>query len=223
MTRDVLPPVIALDGPSGVGKGAVGRHIAAQRGWHYLDSGVFYRTLAYVAQQRNLSAADPLAILHAAQTLTLRCGLQGEVYWEGQDISRAIRDEACGYMASQLAAMPAVRQALLEKQRAFRQWPGLVADGRDMGTVVFPDAIIKIYLDATSEARAQRRYHQLKESGLDVTLDGLLDKIIQRDTQDRQRAASPLCQAPDAVYIDTTAQDLPTVIQAVEAILGNQR
>ena len=219
----MLPPVLTLDGPSGVGKGAVGRHLAAHLGWHYLDSGVFYRVLAYLALNHHVLATDHKGIVLLAQSLMVQFGLTGEIFLEKQDIGGAIRDETCGYMASQVAAIPAVRAVLLEKQRAFRQWPGLVADGRDMGTVVFPDAFLKIFLDATSEARALRRYHQLKESRLDVNLGDLLSKITLRDLQDRQRAISPLCQASDAVLIDTTVLDVAAVIQRVETAIENAK
>lgn len=208
-------PVLALDGPSGVGKGAVGREIAAKLGWHYLDSGVFYRVLAYVVLRAKTDVENIAAIVAQAEHLSLQFGLQGEVLLAEEDISGAIRTEACGYMASQIAAIPAVRAVLLEKQRAFQQAPGLVADGRDMGTVVFPEAFLKIFLEASAEIRAERRYHQLKDSGLDVNLDDLLGQITKRDAQDRQRAISPLCPAADARVVDTTHMDISAVVQMI--------
>ncbi len=214
-------PVITIDGPSGVGKGTIARLLAARLGWHLLDSGALYRLVALGARRRGLSLDDAAAVAAYARGLPAAFreaagGGEVRVLLEGEDVTDAIRTEAVGSDASRVAAMAAVREALLDRQRAFRRPPGLVADGRDMGTTVFPDAPLKLFLTASADERARRRHKQLKEKGIDVRLADLLSEIAERDRRDRQRAASPLVPAPDAVVIDTTALDIPGVMAEVE-------
>lgn len=219
------PPVICLDGPGGVGKGTICLIVAGRLGWHILDSGSLYRLTALKAQRLGLSEENEVAKVAAALDVAYREGPGGlQIFLENEEVSEAIRSESCGALASEVAAMPAVRAALLERQRAFRQPPGLVADGRDMGTVVFPDAPLKIYLTATPEERARRRYKQLKEKGLDVNLRDLIEDLRIRDERDMKRATAPLKPASDAVIIDTSElgiEDVSTrVLQWVEKRLG---
>ncbi|MFZ5482688.1 MAG: (d)CMP kinase [Pseudomonadota bacterium] len=208
-------PVIAIDGPSASGKGTVAAMVAKQLGFHYLDSGAIYRVTAHAAQHRGLDLADEAELATLARGLDLR--FDGvEVYLDGQPVGDAVRTEAAGRAASRIAALPAVRAALLELQRAFRQAPGLVTDGRDMGSVVFPDATVKVFLTATPEERAQRRYKQLIEKGFDANLAALVEDLRERDARDASRASAPLRQEADAHLLDTT--DL-TIAQAVARIL----
>ncbi|HEB57970.1 MAG TPA: (d)CMP kinase [Gammaproteobacteria bacterium] len=215
-------PVITIDGPSGVGKGTIAQLLARELGWHMLDSGALYRLVALGAERRGLALDDEAALAAYAESLPVefRTGEGAThglaIYLDGEEVSDAIRTETCGAGASQVAALPAVRAALLARQRAFRRPPGLVADGRDMGTTVFPDAPLKIFLTASAEERAQRRYKQLKEKGIDVSLAALLDEITERDTRDSQRAASPLVPADDALRIDTTSMTIEEVLQTVK-------
>lgn len=198
--------MIAIDGPSGVGKGTLCRFLAAQLGWGLLDSGSLYRLVALAAQRRcvPLDAESRLAALAARLAVRFGAG-DGEpgVFFEGEEVSAAIRSETCGNAASRIAAMPLVRAALLQRQRDFRTPPGLVADGRDMGTVVFPDAEVKVFLTASPEERANRRYKQLREKGIDVNLSALLAEIAERDERDAKRQVSPLRAAEDACILDT--------------------
>lgn len=217
-----LPPVIAIDGPSGSGKGAVSERVAARLRWHYLDSGAIYRALAYVADKAGVAASAEASLAVLARDLDLRFtpgtdGGEGRIWVNGDDATGAIRTEHCGNRASQIAALAAVRAALLQKQRDFRQAPGLVADGRDMGTTLFPDAQLKIFLTASAQARAERRYKQLKEKGFDVNLPRLLGEIRERDARDAARVASPLTPAADAYILDTSEL---TLSEVVEHILG---
>ena len=213
-------PVLALDGPSGSGKGAVGQALAIELGWHFLDSGALYRAVALVAKRQRCDPTDQVALVGIARDLQIGFEIQGQaptrVVLSGEDVSTAIRREEISALASQLAAVPDVRRALLDKQRALRRPPGLVADGRDMGTVVFPDATLKIYLTATPETRAERRYKQLKDKGLDVNLARLAEEIRVRDARDADRDASPLKPADDAQIVDTSSL---TVAQVVDRIL----
>ncbi|MGQ0657857.1 MAG: (d)CMP kinase [Chromatiales bacterium] len=212
-------PVIAVDGPSGTGKGTLCQRLAETLGWHFLDSGAIYRALGLAALQRNLDFTDTCALREAAAGLDLRFapggGEAGTVWLDGEDVTQAIRTESCGNAASNVAAVPEVRAALLVRQRAFRRPPGLIADGRDMGTVVFADAPLKVFLTASADERARRRYNQLKEKGLDVSLPDLLTDIAERDGRDRARSASPLVPAPDAHLIDTTAMGIDAVFDRV--------
>jgi cytidylate kinase len=189
-------PIITIDGPSGSGKGTIARQVADRLGWHLLDSGALYRLVALAGQRKGISRDDQAGYERVAQQLDVRFGLAadgGEQVWlENQEVSGAIRTEQAGEGASQVAAMPGVRAALLERQRAFATVPGLVADGRDMGTVVFPAAALKIYLTASAEERARRRYNQLKDKGLDANLAALSLDIAERDRRDASRPIAPL-------------------------------
>ncbi|MBK9326931.1 MAG: (d)CMP kinase [Hydrogenophilales bacterium] len=212
-------PVIAIDGPSASGKGTVAALVAQALGFHYLDSGAIYRVTAHAAQRAGLSLDDEAALAELARGLDLRFE-GGEVFLDGEAVGDAIRTEEAGRAASKIAAMPVLRAALLERQRAFRQAPGLVTDGRDMGSVVFPDATVKIFLTASREARAQRRYKQLIEKGFDANLAALFQDLSERDARDAARAAAPLKQTADAALLDTTGL---TISQAVERVLQGYR
>lgn len=214
MTAEI--PVIAIDGPSASGKGTVAAHVATRLGWNYLDSGSLYRIVALAAVRAgiDLQAENELAAL--AQQLPARF-CDGRVLLDYDDVSDAIRSEASSAGASRIAALPAVRNALLERQRAYRVAPGLVAEGRDMGSVVFPRARLKVYLTASVESRAQRRYKQLIEKGLPVTLYDLLQDLRERDARDSGRAVAPLRQCADALLLDTTAMSID---QAVDRIFS---
>lgn len=216
------PPVLTIDGPSGSGKGTVSRMVAQQLGWHYLDSGAMYRAVGVAAGWANLDLADPAALV--------RCAFDTEIGFvedtpelrvlvNGVDATDELRTETAGAAASAIAAIPEVRAALKDRQRAFRQPPGLVADGRDMGTVIFPDARFKVFLTASAEERAERRYKQLKDKGVSVTLAGLLREILARDARDASRAVAPLRPAEDAVRIDTTGLAIDAVVERVLALV----
>ena len=211
--------VIAVDGPAASGKGTVAAGVANALGFHYLDSGSLYRLVALQALRTGtpLSAAPELARLAAGLDVTFH---DGDIVLEGQDVTDAIRAEAVSAAASQVAVHPPVRTALYERQRAFRRPPGLVADGRDMGTVVFPDALIKVFVTASAEERARRRYKQLIAKGISITMESLLRDIRERDARDAGRAAAPLMPAADAVILDTT--DL-TIEAAISRVLGLYR
>jgi CMP/dCMP kinase len=201
-------PVVTIDGPSGSGKGTIGRLLAQKLDWHYLDSGALYRLVALAALQRHLDFADARALAQAAGTLNVRftAAAAGErVHLDGVDVTGELRTERAGDAASKVAVIPDVRTALLQRQRDFAQPPGLVADGRDMGTVVFPDAVLKVVLTASAEARAMRRHKQLKEKGIDVSLPDLSWDIAQRDARDANRTVAPFKPAPDAHVIDSTS------------------
>ncbi len=220
MTASV--PVIAIDGPSGSGKGTVSQLLSARLGWHYLDSGALYRAVGVAARRAGIDLADAQALGRLAAELDIafvpRPGAEPAVLLAGEDVSDTLRSEAAGEAASRVAAVAAVRQALLQKQRGLRRPPGLVADGRDMGTTVFPDAILKVFLTASPEVRAERRYKQLKEKGLDVTLPQLLDEIRSRDARDAARAVSPLKPAADAHFLDTSDLSISEVVDRIESL-----
>ena len=213
MTRP-LPSVIAIDGPSASGKGTVAREVARALGFHFLDSGALYRLVALSALQKGTDLDAPGDIAALARALDVRFHDEN-VSLEGRDVSTAIREERVSAAASRVAAHPEVRSALLERQRAFREPPGLVADGRDMGSVVFPDATLKIYLTAQAEERARRRYKQLIGKGLGASMDALLREIRERDLRDSQRAAAPLLKSADAVEIDTTGMPVDAVVAEI--------
>lgn len=219
-------PVITVDGPSGVGKGMVSRALAAQLGWPRLDSGALYRALALAAVEAGCALDDGGAVAALAPRLDIRFEGLGEederILVDGRDRTRDIRREQTGGLASRIAAAPPVRAALLQRQREFRRPPGLVADGRDMGTIVFPDARLKIFLSASAEERARRRAAQLSRSGQAVIVDDLLKEICARDERDRSRKLAPLVPAPDAVLIDTTALGPAQVLQKVRELLAQR-
>jgi len=212
--------VITIDGPVGVGKGTLALRLARFLGWHTLDSGAIYRVLALAAQKHEVALDDEIGLCQLSESLQVNFQpmpdlSSTQVWLENQDVSRELRTETCGAAASQLAALPTVRQALLARQRAFQQPPGLVADGRDMGTVVFPDAPLKIFLTASVAARAERRYKQLKQQEIDVTMDSLVSEIALRDQRDMTRAVAPLIPAIDANIVDTTALNIDEVLAQV--------
>lgn len=209
-----LPPVIAIDGPSASGKGTVAREVARTLGFHFLDSGALYRLVALSAIDKGVDLNSPDAVASLARTLDVTFGSEA-VTLEGRDVGVAIREERVSAAASRVAAHQAVRSALLERQRGFRKAPGLVADGRDMGSVVFPDATLKIFLTADAEERARRRYKQLIEKGLSATMGALLQEIRDRDRRDSQRAAAPLQKSADAVEIDTTGMPVDAVVAEI--------
>jgi len=211
------PPVIAIDGPSASGKGTVAQAVAGALGFHYLNSGALYRTVAYVALESGADLEKESILADIALNLNANFNFDS-VELEGRNVTDAIRSEAVGTAASRIAALPGVRRALLERQRAFRRPPGLVADGRDMGTVVFPDAALKIYLTATPEERAERRYKQLMAKGMGASMAALLQDIIGRDARDGKRATSPLRKAADAVLIDTTGVPAAAAVARVLAL-----
>ncbi|TNJ34621.1 (d)CMP kinase [Arenimonas terrae] len=216
-------PVLTIDGPSGSGKGTISRAVAERLGWHYLDSGALYRAVGLAAAWESLDLSDPEAVAQCAARTDIRFETQGagepHVIVNGKDATRQLRTETAGAAASAIAAHPPVRAALVDLQHRFRRSPGLVADGRDMGTVIFPDAPYKVFLTASAEERAQRRYKQLKEKGVSVNLAGLLHEIAARDERDAGRAVAPLKPAEDAVIVDSTGTPITEVIERVLAVL----
>lgn len=211
--------VITVDGPGGVGKGTVSRILARRLGWHLLDSGALYRLVGLGALGRGIALNDEPRLAELALDLDAKfSGNSADtamIVLDGADVTDAIRTELAGSAASQVAALPAVRQALLDRQRQFRQSPGLVADGRDMGTVVFPDARLKVFLQASREERASRRYKQLKDKGISVRLDALLKEIEERDARDSSRQVAPMRPAAGAVIIDTTHMGIEEVVESI--------
>jgi cytidylate kinase len=218
--RQKAPPVITIDGASGTGKGAVGLVLAKQLGWKLLDSGALYRVLALAAQKHGVSLDNETALHVLAEHLDVQFVANESsplprILLESQDVTETIRTEKMGNAASKVGALPRVRDALLSRQRAFREHPGLVTDGRDMGTVVFPDAELKIFLTASPEQRALRRHKQLKEQGISVNLGDLVEELRERDKRDQERTVAPLRPAEDAVIIDTDQLTIEQVVQRI--------
>ncbi|MDH5444535.1 MAG: (d)CMP kinase [Gammaproteobacteria bacterium] len=216
-------PVITIDGPSGSGKGTISLIIANKLGWDMLDSGALYRLVAFGVEKHGISLQDETKLADYARTLDVRFEqAKGSdelaIYLEGEDVTRGIRTEKAGNAASKVAAIQPVRDALLDRQRAFSQATGLVADGRDMGTTVFPSAGLKIFLTASAEERAKRRHKQLKDKGIDVSLPALVSEIAERDARDSQRAASPLKPAADAIELDTSDMTIDEVVERVTTL-----
>lgn len=207
-------PVIAIDGPSASGKGTIAERVAAALGFHVLDSGALYRLTALHAMRQGVDLSDENAVAALASALPAEFRA-GEIWLNGENATQAIRNEAVGEGASKVATLPKVRASLLERQRAYAQLPGLVADGRDMGTVVFPHAQIKVFLTASPEARAERRYKQLIEKGNPANLAALVADMRARDERDTQRAVAPLKPAPDAALLDSTSLNIDQVVNAV--------
>ncbi|HEX7053331.1 MAG TPA: (d)CMP kinase [Burkholderiales bacterium] len=205
-------PVIAIDGPSASGKGTIASRVARALGFHYLESGALYRVLALISLREDTLEEARLAELAAHMDVAFH---EGDVLLDDEDVSEKIRAEPCGVRASEVARLPAVRQALLRRQRAFRRPPGLVADGRDMGTVVFPDATLKIFLTASPEVRAERRYKQLKEKGIDANLRALSRDLQERDERDTRRAVAPLVPAPDSQVLDSSTLSIEQVVERI--------
>lgn len=217
-------PLITIDGPGSTGKGTVSHLLAHKLGWHLLDSGIFYRVLALAAQQNtteldNEEALHLLALNLDIQFVTKEIGTEPRIILENDDVSEDIRSEKCGNAASKVAALPMVRKALLARQRSFLKPPGLVADGRDMGTVVFPDADLKIFLVATFEERCQRRYRQLQQKGINVSLADVSQELKMRDERDKSRVVAPMKPATDAIIIDTTNLSIEHVVKMILAKL----
>ncbi|MBA6337085.1 MULTISPECIES: (d)CMP kinase [unclassified Colwellia] len=212
-------PVITIDGPSGAGKGTAARLVAEQLGWHLLDSGAIYRVLAVATLHHHLTIEDEESLIPIAAHLDVQFEItsqgEGKVILEGEDVSNSIRTEEVGAIASKIAAFPRVREALLRRQRAFKVAPGLVADGRDMGTIVFSNAPVKVFLTASAEERAQRRFNQLKEKGFDVKIGRLLDDIRQRDERDQTRTVAPLIPAEGALIVDSTDLSIDEVVAKI--------
>ena len=219
-------PIVTIDGPSGSGKGTISRAVAVRVGWHLLDSGALYRLVALAGLKRGAKSDDIASHAQIAGSMDVRVDVAADgdelVTLAGEEVTRQIRSEEAGQGASRVAAWPPVRSALLDRQRAFAQAPGLVADGRDMGTVVFPEADLKIFLTASPDERALRRYKQLKDKGSDVSLPALSREITERDLRDSTRAVAPLKPAPDAEVIDSTSLTIEQVIDRVVA-LGRAR
>ncbi|RKZ80812.1 MAG: (d)CMP kinase [Gammaproteobacteria bacterium] len=217
-------PVITIDGPSGSGKGTIAQLLAKDLGWHYLDSGAIYRVLAQAAIKHNVDFSDEQKLAEMAQKLDLVFSLEKDellVILEGVDVSTLIRSEQAGNAASKVAALPLVRAALLDRQRAFCQSPGLITDGRDMGTVVFPDADYKVFLTASAQIRAERRYKQLKEKGIESNLADLVAEISERDIRDSQRKVAPLRPADDALQLDSSSMGIDAVFKHIRALCAD--
>ncbi len=207
-------PVIAIDGPSASGKGTVAKRVAEALGFHYLESGALYRLVALASLRQGVSASDETGLAELARGLSARFS-DDKIFYEDQDVTEELRGEACGRRASEVARLPRVRDALLARQHAFREPPGLVADGRDMGTVVFPDAPLKVFLTASLAVRAERRYKQLKEKGIPASMSTLSRDLEERDARDANRAASPLVAARDAVQLDSSELSIDGVVNLI--------
>ena len=216
-------PILTIDGPSGSGKGTISRIVAQQLGWHYLDSGALYRAVAVAAGWADVDLADPSALVRCTFDTDIRFvdepGHELKILVTGADATLELRTETAGAAASAIAAIPEVRSALVERQRRFAREPGLVTDGRDMGTVIFPNARYKVFLTASAKERAERRYKQLIDKGVSVTIDGLLREILARDARDSQRTVAPLRPAPDAAHVDTTGLSIQEVVEQVLSVV----
>jgi cytidylate kinase len=220
-------PVIAIDGPSASGKGTIAERVAQALGFHYLDSGALYRLVALVAFKAGVGLDDETALAVLAEKLDVRFGA-GEIFISNHNVTDEIRSEACGTGASRVAALPGVRRALLKRQQAFRRLPGLVAEGRDMGTVVFPQAALKVFLTAGAEVRAERRHKQLKEKGIDANIHTLLRELRERDERDSARSVAPLQKAADARELDSSGVGIDEVVRQVldwyrQKVAGSQQ
>ena len=221
MVKDMtskVTPVITIDGPSGAGKGTIAQNVSCELGFHLLDSGSLYRLTALASQDDDISLSDESKIAELALNLPVTftpCASALQIFLRSEDVSEAIRSEDIGMRASKIAALPKVRDALLARQRSFLEQPGLVADGRDMGTTVFPEAVLKIFMTASAEERAERRYKQLKAKGINANIAALVNDLKSRDEQDANRAVSPLKPAEDAISLDTTEMSIEEVTQKV--------
>ena len=227
MSKLNKPPVITIDGPSGTGKGTMARMLAADLTWFYLDSGALYRVLGFAADKHDINISDEAGLVNLAKNLAVEFPVNSagdipEIYLEGENVSHKIRTQQWGSMASKVGAIPSVRTALLARQRDFQKAPGLVTDGRDMGTVIFPNALVKIYLTASLEERAKRRCKQLQEGGNSANLAQLLRALAERDQRDSSRAVAPLKPAQDAVVIDTTDIGIDEVISQIRDLVKSR-
>jgi CMP/dCMP kinase len=225
MFNNICCPIVTIDGPGGAGKGTLCMLLAAHFGWHLLDSGAIYRVLAVAAYKRGVDLDNTEELVQLAQTLDICFPIENEqvqIVLDGLNVTHEIRTEVTGNMASQIATQPPIRTALMQRQQDFAQSPGLIADGRDMGTVVFPAAHLKIFLDASAEERAKRRQLQLQLKGLNVNFDNLLQEIQERDSRDRNRPVAPLIPAKDAIIIDSTYMSIDAVFNQVIQLV-NQR
>ena len=225
MSNKIDFPVVTIDGPGGAGKGTLCMLLATKLGWHLLDSGAIYRVLAVAANKREIALDDVNSLADLASKLDVRFPIENNqvlIVLDSQDVTAEIRTEATGNLASKVAAYPEVRAALLQRQQNFAQFPGLIADGRDMGTVVFPTAELKVFLDASAEERAKRRQLQLQLKGINVNFDNLLQEIQERDFRDRNRPVAPLKPADDAILIDSTSMSIDAVFNQVLQLV-NQR
>lgn len=219
-------PVLTIDGPSGAGKGSISKCLSEKLDWHYLDSGALYRALGIAAINQQVDISDEHALAALIKTITLEfkqsaCGSWG-VYLDGNEIQQQLQTEDVGHVASKIAVFPLVRSGLLAKQQAFQCQPGLVADGRDMGSVVFPDAAYKVYLTASAKERGNRRYKQLIEKGINANLQDVIEDIEQRDERDKNRSVSPLLVPDGALYIDSSSISIQEVVQLVLELINNR-
>lgn len=224
---DEIASVITIDGPSGSGKGTISARVAQKLGWHMLDSGALYRLVGLAAQRHAIQIDNEAALVPLAAHLDIEFKADSGnheliVVLEGEDVTDDIRTEECGRLASQVAVISSVRSALLDRQRAFLQMPGLVADGRDMGTVVFPDAKLKVFLTASAQIRAERRLKQLIKKGINVNFAAILDDITRRDARDSQRSVAPLLAADDAIIVDTSDLSIDAVVDKVLQLYRNR-